>query len=53
MKETCKLREKNKESEENLKLLDDAEKKNKILEENVKKLEEENSMLIKELSTIK
>ena len=53
VKETCKLREKNKELEEKLKLFDDAEKKNKFLEEDLKKCEEENSMLKKELSTLK
>ena len=53
MKETCKLREKNKELEEKLNLFDDAEKQNKVLKENVKKLEEENSMLKKDLSTLK
>ena len=53
VKETYKLREKNKELEEKLKLFDDAENQNKIIEENVKKLEEKNIMLKKELSTLK
>ena len=53
VKETCKLREKNKELDEKLNLFDDVQKMNKDLEENVKKLEEENSMLKKELSTVK
>ena len=37
VKETYKLREKNKELEEKLKLFDDAEKRNKVLEENLKR----------------
>ena len=53
VKETCKLREKNKELDEKLNLFDDVGKKNKDLEENVKKLEEKNNMLNKELSTLK
>ena len=53
VKETCKLREKNKELEEKLKLFDDAKKKNKLLEEKVKKLDEESIMLKKEFSNLK